>query len=102
VIVNKLWVYLISLCTLRGERVEQACHHLIFSGSNKIGICPGRQCPDMETTPSGTGGHYLSYSELMFVGYGQIKADRGEVEASDDTIKKMQQKSAQSAEQEKK
>jgi hypothetical protein len=56
----------------------------------------------METTPSGTHGRYLSCSELMFAGYGQIKADRGEVEASDDTIKKMQQKSAQSAEQEKK
>jgi hypothetical protein len=52
--------------------------------------------------PDGTHTHHLSYSELISVDYGQIKADRGEVEASDDTIKKMQQKTAQSAEEEKK
>lgn len=40
--------------------------------------------------------------ELTAVFIIQVKADRGEVDASDDTIKKMQQETAQSAEAERK
>ncbi len=45
---------------------------------------------------------FINLQKLTAAFLAQIKADRGEVEASDDTIKKMQQETAQSAEAEKK